>query len=105
MLPACLNSETLSHFRDPSGLSAYSSTSPFNTAPFRGQSGGPANDDLPLVGSALQYMPEQDPGCFITNEPDVDVVDIFRNEDLEMDLLANDKVSISRKETMAEICI
>lgn len=34
---------------------------PFNKAPLRGQSGGPLKDDLPEAGSALQYIPVQEP--------------------------------------------
>ena len=99
--PACLYSETSSHFKDPSGISANSFTSPLNTAPFLGQSGGPEDDAFPLVGSDRQYMPVQCPGCFITNEPADE--DIFFIEVVGMDLLAN--VSPSIEMIMAMICI
>lgn len=99
--PACLYSETSSHFKDPSGISANSFTSPLNTAPFLGQSGGPEDDAFPLVGSDRQYMPVQCPGCFITNEPADE--DIFFIEVMGMDLLAN--VSPSIEMIMAMICI
>ena len=88
-------SETSSHFNEPSGKFANSLTSPFSTAPFLGQSGGPEEDDFPLVGSARQYMPVQCPGCFMTKEPDVEAADdIFKNDAFAVDLVAVVKASM-----------
>ena len=76
-------------------MSANSLTSPFSTAPFLGQSGGPAEDDFPLVGSARQYIPVQCPGCFITKDPEVEAADdIFKKDALTEDFVAVVKASM-----------
>lgn len=76
--PNCLYSETSSHFSEFSGFSANSLTSPFNSAPFLGHSGGPGNEDFPFMGSARQYMPVQWPGCLMTYVVEDDIEDDIR---------------------------
>ena len=81
-------------------MSANSLTSPFSTAPFLGQSGGPAEDDFPLVGSARQYIPVQCPGCFITKDPEVEAADdIFKKDALTEYFVADEKASMEMMRT------
>ena len=81
-------------------MSANSLTSPVSTAPFLGQSGGPAEDDFPLVGSARQYIPVQCPGCFITKDPEVEAADdIFKKDALTEDFVADEKASMEMMRT------
>jgi hypothetical protein len=54
-----------SHFKEFSGLLGSSWTTPFKRAPFLGQSGGPAKELFPFIGSFLQYIPVQPLGCCI----------------------------------------